>query len=537
MTLERYREIVPDWDAFVRATRRPEPTTLRLRRREAGGDAVPELRRLGFELSPIDGLEGFLRVGREPFAVSKSPGHWLGDFYIQQAVTGVAAPALGPRAGERILDLCAAPGGKTTHLADRMGDTGTVVAVDSNANRIRALLANVYRLSHPNVLVVEGDGRTLPTGARFDRVLVDVPCSAEGNIRRHGGRIRRRDSSFSEHIAETQRALLKRALELVRPGGVVLYVTCTFAPEENEAVVDHVLRESSGELEAIDLDLPHAPGVTSFQGRSYRDDLELAWRIYPHHLDSGGLFLARIRRPGSGREPEDGWSAVPERFPDVLAVGGGAAGSGAPARSAPESTAPGLPVDEEARRRSRERIREGVAGIRETFGLEEGVIRGVRWIERGDSVWMHRLSGWPFRAWDPEAGWRVISLGIRAMKEDPRTVYGERPTSDLLRMLDGRVQERVVDLGEEELLELLDRRSIELGRRSPDGGTPQDRSPAGKSGDSETVPGVVARGFVAIRHRGRILGRGWVKDGVLSNEISKARSRQLLTNLRASKHE
>ncbi len=112
-------------------------------------------------------------------------------------MTGIAALALGARPGERVLDLCAAPGGKTTHLADRMDDSGIVVASDPDTNRIRALLANVYRLSHPNVLVVETDGRSFPGGARFDRVLVDVPCSAEGNVRRHGGEIPERSPPTS----------------------------------------------------------------------------------------------------------------------------------------------------------------------------------------------------------------------------------------------------------------------------------------------------------------------------------------------------
>ena len=83
--------------------------------------------------------------------------------------------------------MCAAPGGKTTHAADLMEDRGCIVAVDRNEGRIRALLGNLYRTAHPNVLVVSGDGRALPAGARFDRVLVDAPCSAEGTLRRRGG--------------------------------------------------------------------------------------------------------------------------------------------------------------------------------------------------------------------------------------------------------------------------------------------------------------------------------------------------------------
>jgi len=545
MTLDRYRQLIPDWEAFVRTARAPEATTFRVGNRRSTGAVVSDLERRGFDIEPVVELDGFFRVRRAPFPVSKTLGHWLGDYYIQQAVTGVAAPALGARPGERILDLCAAPGGKTTHLADLMADSGIVVAADSDSNRLRALLANVYRLSHPNVLVVETDGRFFPAGALFDRVLVDVPCSAEGNVRRHGGEIRPRDPSFSAHIAAIQRALLSRALELVRPGGVVLYVTCTFAPEENEAVVDEVLGEDSWALEPIHLDLPHAPGLTAFDGRSYRDDLSLAWRIYPHHLDSGGLFLARIRRPadpssgaesgrasgtGPGWEPggdreggpqDRGWFPVPERFPDPVGDGKDASEQGA-----------------------RKRIARGASGLETSFGLRMGPPElgsrtvgtaedrgadpegpedppaegdrspegtgseygGFGWLERGDSVWVHRCPSWPVGAWDPEGDLRILSLGIRALKKDPRTSFGERPTSDLLRMMGDVLEQGVVELEGGEVLEILERRPVEIAE--------------------------VDRGFVAMSFRGRILGRGWVKDGVLHNEISKARSRRLLRDLR-----
>lgn len=521
--LERYRAVVGDWDDFARVARSPEPTTLRVRRRHEGTSPVETLRGAGFGLDPVPGLPDFFRVTREPFPVSKTLEHWLGDFYIQQASTGVAAPALGARSGERILDLCAAPGGKTTHLADQMGDTGIVVASDSDGNRIRALLANVYRLLHPNVLAVECDGRSFPGGARFDRVLVDVPCSGEGNVRRHGGEIRRRSDSFTEHITGIQRALLRRALELVRPGGVVLYTTCTFAPEENEAVVDDVLSRGGGALVPIELDVPHAPGLTSFEGRSYRDDLALAWRIYPHHLDSGGLFLARIRRdpdravepgsevrlgvgasgdaPGTTSTVGAGWTAVPRRFPGGGTDAGGREEASDSARGDPGGAAP-------------RRIRRGTEGVSRSFELAGGdsdPVDALRWIERGNSLWAHACSSWPVESWDPEGDWRVLSLGIRGLKRDPRTSWSERPTSDLLRMMEGRLRRRILDLGEEEVLEVLNR-------------------------EPRPVPSV-DRGFVALRFRGRVLGRGWVKDETLVNEIAKARSQRLRADLTSARTE
>ncbi|HIF06012.1 MAG TPA: RsmB/NOP family class I SAM-dependent RNA methyltransferase, partial [Gemmatimonadetes bacterium] len=299
--LERYRAIIPDWEEFRETILRRDPPTLRVRTGRISIDALQDrLEAQGFVLSRVEGLPDFLRVLDGPHSVADTLENWLGLFYIQQASTGVAAPLLAPRPGERILDLCAAPGGKTTHAADLMQDRGCIVAVDRNEDRIRALLGNMYRTAHPNVLVVAGDGRSLPDGALFDRVLVDAPCSAEGTLRRKGGIVRGQTAKFRRQIPRRQESLLRRGIALTRPGGTVLYSTCTFAPEENEAVVDRVLRDAPVVLEPITIDAPHSPGLTSFEGRTYDPSLEGACRIYPHHFDSGGLFLASLRRTDGG---------------------------------------------------------------------------------------------------------------------------------------------------------------------------------------------------------------------------------------------
>jgi 25S rRNA (cytosine2870-C5)-methyltransferase len=176
--MERYQAVVPQWSEVVLASARPEPVTLRVNTQRV---EERELRSLlegrGFRLEGVDGLSGFLRVVEEPYPISMTLEHWSGLFYMQQAVTGVAPLALGARPGERVLDLCAAPGGKASHLAEMMRGKGVLVAGESNEGRIRALLGNLYRLAQPGALVVAADGRSFPGGALFDRVLADVPCS------------------------------------------------------------------------------------------------------------------------------------------------------------------------------------------------------------------------------------------------------------------------------------------------------------------------------------------------------------------------
>jgi 16S rRNA C967 or C1407 C5-methylase (RsmB/RsmF family) len=447
----------------------------------------------GFALEPIAGLPSFLRILEEPCPVSHTLEHWLGLFYLQQAATGAAALALAPAPGERVLDLCAAPGGKAAHVAEQMEGSGLVVAGDNSPGRVRALLGNVYRLGHTCVLGVAADGRTFPDGALFDRVIVDVPCSGEGNPRRRRGS--RSSLSVSEgfrgHITGVQRALLRRAVELVRPGGRVLYVTCTSAVEENEAVVARALGRLPVSVEPIGLDLPHDPGVTEVGGRSLPEEVAHTWRIGPQHLGSGNLFMACLRREEDApreslraRGEENGWSPVPRLFQE------GSAGA-----QIPESHLEGA-----------------LEEIQLAMGVPARVLERTRWMIRGESVWMHDVAAWPMDVWleGPEPGqpadWRWLSLGVRAFRQESSGRL--RPTNDLLRLLDGDLRERVVELDREEALHVLER------------------------GESSTSG--VPDGYVALRLGGRVVGRGFVRAGRLRAEIPRPQAALLRESLRAS---
>ena len=479
--LDRYRDIIPDWERFQETILRRDPPTLRVRTGRISPTVLKDrLQAQGFVLSEVEGLPDFLRVNEGPHAVADTLENWLGLFYIQQASTGVAAPLLAPRPGERVLDLCAAPGGKTTHAADLMQDRGCIVAVDRNEDRIRALLGNMYRTVHPNVLVVAGDGRLLPDGALFDRVLVDAPCSAEGTLRRKRGKPSTQSAKFRRQGPRRQESLLRRAIALTRPGGTILYSTCTFAPEENEAVVDRVLEDSPVTLDPITLDAPHAPGLTSFDGRTYDSSLEGACRIYPHHFDSGGLFLARLKRlggdePGGSRVGEatdpPGWSPVPAAFPD-----GG--------------------TDAEA---AAEMIAESFDRLKTLFGVGAEVVSDFGWIVRGEDLWAHRCESWPLTSWGEGDHWRVVSVGLRAMVPDYRN--RPRPTNDLFRLLEKAILPKLVSLSMDQWATLLD-------------------------GEDVAVPGVES-GFAPLGIQGHVAGRGLVRGETVRHEIPKVQARWL----------
>ncbi|HSH76632.1 MAG TPA: RsmB/NOP family class I SAM-dependent RNA methyltransferase, partial [Longimicrobiales bacterium] len=391
--LARYRSIIPDWAAFTASAGRPEPTVFRVRTGRVDESALLDrLGRQGFRLTSVEGLPTFYRVDEGPHPISMTFEHWAGLIYVQQASTGVAAPQLGVSQGERVLDLCSAPGGKTSHLAELMGDRGCLVASEIDERRIRGLLGNIYRLGHPNALAVACDGRHVPEGALFDRVLVDAPCSGEGTLRRRSGEAPNQSRSFLKYVTRLQQALLEKAVRLCRPGGTILYVTCTFSPDENEAVVSNVLERSPVDLEPLELEVPHAAGLTSFEGVGFDARLQHAARIYPHHFDSGGLFVARLRRlEGEAAQPgrDVGWSPIPRAFP----------GDGVAEESAGE------------------RVSEALEELVRRYGIPTEALERYGWTLRGGRVWAHSADEWPLRAW--AAGpWRPVSVGVRAIEFD-----------------------------------------------------------------------------------------------------------------------
>ena len=294
--LVRYRAIIPDWADFLSACRRPLPTTIRSNTlRITPEDLRKRLAQKGLRLQAISWAPEVFIIEEEN--VGKRLEHWLGLFYVQEAVQVLPVFVLDPRPGERVLDLCAAPGGKSTQIAAFMQNTGLLVANEPNGRRQQALLANLNRLGVLNATVTDYRGDAFPLKATFDRILIDAPCSAEGTLRKE--RTLRAGAILATiaRMAAIQRRLIRRGYELLRPGGTLVYSTCTFAPEENEAIVAALLLETDARLEPVILPFPASPGIRAWQGRTFPDEIINCVRIYPHHIDSGGGFIARLRKP------------------------------------------------------------------------------------------------------------------------------------------------------------------------------------------------------------------------------------------------
>ena len=200
----------------------------------------------------------------------------------------MVAPLADARPGDTVLDLCAAPGGKSAHLAELVRPEGRVIAVDLNRGALTRLIENRARLGLLNIVPVEADGRSFELAAPgADVVLLDAPCSGTGVLaRRADSRWRRRPDDIAR-FHSLQTTLLEHAAGLVRPGGAILYSTCALEPEENEGVVDEVLaRRGELSLEAITPPAEFPPVV----------DARGFFRMLPHRHGTDGAFAARLRR-------------------------------------------------------------------------------------------------------------------------------------------------------------------------------------------------------------------------------------------------
>lgn len=299
--LRRYEPLVEDFSAFLAACERPLPSVVRVNPLRASPSRVRDaLNAEGVSHEPVDWHDGLLAL-----PTGTPGGNWpyyQGWIHGQEEVSVLPGIALNPDPGDRIWDACAAPGSKTSQMAAKMSDRGTLVANDNNLGRLSALRHNTERLGISNVLVTNADGRNysvndLPFN-EFDGALVDAPCSCEGTCRKNPDV---RDQWTINHVRQVvgiQKGILARAVQATRPGGTVVYATCTFAPEENEAVVNHALTQEACRVVPVDLPVKTTAGVTEWQGENFDPQMTDTERVYPHFNDTGGFFCAKLEVTG-----------------------------------------------------------------------------------------------------------------------------------------------------------------------------------------------------------------------------------------------
>jgi NOL1/NOP2/sun family putative RNA methylase len=298
--LERYSQFIPDFDDFLRAMCAPLRRTFRVNTLKTSRARALELL-ADLNPRPVPWCDlGFWVEDGERLGLRLE--HFLGLIYVQEAASMVPPLLLSPLPGERVVDLAAAPGSKTTQMAAMMENTGLIVANDQSPGRVRALISNVDRAGCLNVVVCRRDGGALAQALRgsCDRVLLDAPCSSEGTIRKSQEALDRWSVRAIERFSGLQRRLALAAYDALRPGGVMVYSTCTLAPEENEAVVTELLRRRPG-AELLTAALPGLrtrPGLGRFGPLKFPESVTACLRILPQDNDTEAFFAAVIRRPG-----------------------------------------------------------------------------------------------------------------------------------------------------------------------------------------------------------------------------------------------
>lgn len=267
------------------------------------------LQKMPFTLEPVPWAEeGFY------YRPEEQPGrhlfHEIGIYYIQEPSAMAVVETLAPQPGERILDLCAAPGGKSTQIAGRMRGEGLLVSNEIVPGRARILSQNIERMGIANAVVCNETPERLAAffPSFFDRILVDAPCSGEGMFRKDETAIAEWSPEQVKVCAERQLSILDQAVRMLKPGGILVYSTCTFSEEENECVICDFLKiHPEFSIERTEQERFFAPGRSVQGGQSGPDGqsecgaegMEHTMRLWPHKIAGEGHFIAKLKKAGT----------------------------------------------------------------------------------------------------------------------------------------------------------------------------------------------------------------------------------------------
>jgi len=242
--------------------------------------------------------EGFCieHIKKERRDIGNLIEHSLGYFYTQEAASMIPPIVLEPKGTDVVLDMAASPGSKTTQISALMDNKGILVANDINSERMKPLSLNVQRCGITNCIVTMMYGQRF-SGFQFDKILLDAPCSGTGTIRKSLKTLRIWNPLMVQRLAHTQKSLIEIAFNNLKPGGTLVYSTCSNEPEENEAVIDFLLNKyENAKLEEIKLkNIKRSNAILEFEGNEYNEEIKKCLRIWPQDNDSEGFFVAKIR--------------------------------------------------------------------------------------------------------------------------------------------------------------------------------------------------------------------------------------------------
>jgi len=284
--LRNYEDYVnSDTSVYVRFPQRTNHNEL-IKRLEKYGIKLESVPQISFAFKVIEGRD----------KIGKTLEYVLGKYYIQSLSSMIPPIVLNPDENDITLDLCAAPGSKTTELSDFMNNRGTLYANESNLDRLKTLVYNLDRMNLVNLGVIRHRGEKLSKvfNSYFDKILVDAPCSALGIVQKKNEVTGWWKLSQAEKLANLQLQLLVSAIKMAKVGGEIVYSTCTLTLEENEVVLNTVLKNYPVELAVIELPLKSQQAFTEYNGEKLNPEISKAHRIIPWESNSEGFFVCKL---------------------------------------------------------------------------------------------------------------------------------------------------------------------------------------------------------------------------------------------------
>jgi len=316
---------------------------------------IDGLSKYGIALSPVNNVPNAYSIDEGIENIGKTFEFMIGQYYIQSLSSMIPPIVLSPSENDTVLDLCAAPGSKTTEISEMMNNGGTLYANDISVPRLRSLVHNLDKVNAVNTGVLNAKGELLSKvyDHYFDKILVDAPCSATGILQKKEEVTNWWNSNQMQKIANLQLRLLIAAIKMAKVGGEIIYSTCSLTLEENELVLDTILKKYPVELDEIKLPVDSEPAKTVYKGTPLNPEISKARRIIPWNINSEGFFVAKlIKTDITDKKERD----IPVKRKSNFSFA------------------------------KAKEIKKYLGHIEEWFGIEEGVLNNYKYILRGKDI-------------------------------------------------------------------------------------------------------------------------------------------------------
>ncbi len=298
--IDRYSKLT-DWEEFKTCSLSFLRRSIRVNTLKIPIDDLKQRIEKNWNLEQIPWCkEGFWieHVKKERRDVGNLIEHSLGYFYLQEAASMIPPVVLDPKPDEIVLDIAASPGSKTTQIAQYMENKGMLIANDYTHERMKPLSINLQRCGVTNAIITLMEGQWFKkSGIEFDKILVDGPCSGTGTIRKSLKTIGIWNPDMIRRLSITQKQLIETGFNLLKENGTLVYSTCSLEPEENEEVVDFLVKKyENAKIEEIKLNIKRSAVVLEFENKKYSDEIKKCLRIWPQDNDTEGFFVAKIKK-------------------------------------------------------------------------------------------------------------------------------------------------------------------------------------------------------------------------------------------------